>query len=174
MDEGAHYRRSVAGHELATSRVRVLSPSNSVENQPVCRLPSLLCAVLTVGDAVKHAIQIQVRPSKDVIHDESCMAWWSVSVWQAASCHVIAAVDTSPARTNIVHGATFFCPPFFALSPFSKWGKTDLGIRNKYVERICCHLLGREHCLFIGPGVSSYICPARKCLQSRAFRCILV
>lgn len=158
----------MAGHELATSRVRVLLPFDSVENHSVCKLPSLLCAL---SETYCYSNQ-----STDVINDESCVAWWSVSVWQAASCHVIVAVDTSPVRTNIVHGATSFLPSPLPSIPFSMGVEDKLRHKKQVqsVERVCCHLLGRERCLFIGPGVSSYICPAGKCLRSRAFQCVLV
>lgn len=107
---------------------------------------------------------------RNVINDESYVAWWSVSVWQAASCHVIVAVDTSPVRTNIVHGATSFLPSSLPSIPLFEVGEDKLRHKKhaQFVKRVSCHLLGCVRLPFYWSRCLEL------CMSGREMRCVLV
>ncbi|KAL7808223.1 hypothetical protein V8C26DRAFT_299215 [Trichoderma gracile] len=70
----------------------------------------------------------------------------------AASCHVLAAVDTTGSEpgtprelATLLSSSRFFCsshPPLWPLRLFSRWGTSLLGMGRESVRRVCWCMIG--------------------------------
>ncbi|KAL6878098.1 hypothetical protein HDV57DRAFT_123424 [Trichoderma longibrachiatum] len=79
--------------------------------------------------------------------------WLLAGVWEAASCHVLAAVDTSGGRARHSHpscdsyslhfASSASCPPhLWPLCLLSRWGISPLGMGSETMRKVCRCMIG--------------------------------